>query len=64
MDKLLKLVGDLAAIIGIIVCIVAGVSRISGHYHLAGFETVTLFIAGIAIMLVASLIKLYRIENR
>lgn len=64
MNKLLKLVGDLGAVVGVLVCIVAGVSRVSGSYHLAGFETVTLFIVGIAIMLTATLAKLYRIENR
>ena len=64
MDKLLKLVGDLGAVVGVLICIAAGVSRIGGNYHLAGFETVTLFIVGIAIMLTATLAKLYRIENR
>jgi len=64
MDKLFKLAGDLGAVAGILVCIVAGISRIGGNYHLAGFETVTLFIVGIAIMLTATLVKLYRIENR
>ena len=64
MDKLLKLVGDLGAIVGILICLVAGASRISGSYHLVGFETVTLFIVGIAIMLTATLDKLHRIEKK
>ena len=64
MDKLLKLVGDLGAVTGILICVTAGMTRIAGNYHFAGFETVTLFIVGIAIMLTATLAKLYRIENR
>ena len=64
MDKLIKLIGDGAAIIGVLVCLFAGLSRAAGNHTLGGYESMTLLTAGIAVMLVAILAKLYRIENR
>ena len=46
---------------GIIVCALAGVSRLLGIYHVLGFESVTLFIGGIALMVMACLVKLHQL---
>ena len=64
MDKLIKIFGDSAAILGLFICLVAGISRLAGSYNVGGYEAMTLFTGGIAIMLAATLAKLYRIENR
>ncbi|MEE4109745.1 MAG: hypothetical protein V2I24_10375 [Halieaceae bacterium] len=44
---------------GALLCLVAGIARIAGHHHLAGFENATLFIAGSALMIFASMVRLY-----
>jgi len=64
MDKLIKVIGDGASIVGVLVCLFAGLSRAVGNRTLGGYESMTLLTVGIAIMLIAILAKLYRIENR
>ena len=49
--------GNAAAIIGILLCLVAGLARLTGLYYLAGFETMTLLNTGVAIMVFAILLK-------
>lgn len=63
MDKVLDLGGNVAALLGIVVCLLAGLSRLAGNYHVLGFETVTLFIAGTAIMVFACLVKLHKLSQ-
>ena len=53
MDKLIKIFGDAAAVLGLLICLVAGLWRVAGHYTLAGYESMTLFTGGIALMLAA-----------
>lgn len=64
MDKLIKMFGDGAGLLGLLICLIAGLTRLAGKYTLGGYESMTLLIGGIAIMLAAALAKLYRIENR
>jgi type IV secretory pathway VirB2 component (pilin) len=59
MQKLIQTVGDIAAILGITICLVTGVMRLSGQGIVFGFEAITLFIGGIALMVMACLAKLY-----
>lgn len=49
--------GNLAAIVGILLCLVAGLARLGGMFYLAGFESMTLLNAGVAIMVAAILLK-------
>ena len=58
MEKGLGIIGNVTGGAGIIACGLAGVSRLLGSYHLLGFEAVTLFIGGIALMVMACLAKL------
>ena len=58
MQKLIQTVGDIAAILGITICLVTGVMRLSGQAVVFGFEAITLFIGGIALMVMACLAKL------
>jgi hypothetical protein len=62
MDKLLDLVGNIAAVLGMLVCLVAGLFRLSGSYYVFGFEAVTLFTGGIALMVFACLAKLQNLN--
>ncbi|HID48717.1 MAG TPA: hypothetical protein EYP40_03730 [Chromatiales bacterium] len=59
MKNIIRLAGDLAALLGIATSVVAGLVRLSGEFYLLGFETQTLFLASIAIMLIACLAKLH-----
>jgi len=60
---LLETVANVVAVIGISACAVAGVSRLLGSYHVLGYEAITLFIGGIALMVFSGLIKLQIIKS-
>ena len=62
MEKIVDIVGTVLGVIGVLVCLLAGVSRFAGNYYLMGFETVTLFIGGISIMVAACLAKLHSVS--
>ena len=62
--KLLEVSGNLAAVLGILVCCIAGGSRLLGNWQTLGISTMSLFMVGIGIMLVACLAKLQVLINR
>ncbi|HYQ90802.1 MAG TPA: hypothetical protein VES89_01670 [Candidatus Competibacteraceae bacterium] len=39
-------------------------ARLSGNHYLMGYENMTLFTAGIGLMVLAYLAKLYQLSNR
>jgi len=55
--------GNLAAVLGILLCIAAGGSRAMGSYHVLDFQAMTVFTAGIALMVLGCLGKLHRLEK-
>ena len=61
--KYLEVVGNLAGLAGIGICLLAGVSRLVGAYYLLGFQTLTLFNGGIALMVMACLAKLHSMSK-
>jgi hypothetical protein len=66
MNTILANVGTGVGIIGILVCLIAGLARLGGFYYLAGFESVTLLNTGVALMVLAILMKvelIYRKSN-
>jgi type IV secretory pathway VirB2 component (pilin) len=63
MDKIIALGGNVVGLAGVLLTVVAGVGRIMGHYHLAGFEIMTLFVGGMGLMLIGSFAKLYILSN-
>ena len=63
MVKLLGLIGNSAGLLGILICLVAGVSRLAGSYYVFGYEGITLLTAGIALMVMACLIKLHQLTT-
>ena len=59
MLKLIKFSGNAAALLGILICFVSGVSRLMGNFETMGLATLTLFTVGIALMVLACLAKLH-----
>ncbi len=57
-------VGNAAGLIGILICIVAGLSRMMGNWHTAGYATMTLFTVGIGFMVFACLAKLHALSAK
>ena len=63
MHKAFYLMGNLAGIVGGVLCFFAGMVRLVGQYQLLGYEVRTLFLGGIALMVMACLIKLHQLER-
>ena len=64
MNNLLLWVGRLAGVIGVVVCVLALLVRITGSYTLAGFGIGTLFLGGTAAMVAGCLCLLLRMDER
>ena len=58
MANLSSLAGNLVAVIGVSMCLVAGVVRVFGNCHLFGYSAMTIFMAGTGLMVMACLAKL------
>lgn len=61
MNKFIRVIGNIAAVLGILMCIVAGGLRVTGNFYVFGVEGESFFIAGIALMVLACLAMLYRL---
>ena len=55
MNKLLLWVGRIAGVGGLLLCVMAGLVRITGHYWLGSFQVGTLLQLGMAVMIVGCL---------
>ena len=64
MNEALLWLGRVVGIIGGIVCMLAVVVRVTGHYTYAGFEIGTLFLGGTAAMVAGCLCLLLRMDKR
>ncbi len=64
MNKTIALGGNVVSLAGVLLTVTAGVARVTGHYHLAGFEVMTLFVGGMGLMLIGSLAKLHTLTNQ
>ena len=62
MNGLLRLAGHIAAVFGVLICLITGLVRVGGQYYFLGFEAQTLFIGGIALMVMACLARLYALQ--
>ena len=58
MRGLLSFSGSLVGWVGILICLAAGLLRVSGSFHYAGYETMTIFSAGIALIVAGAFAKL------
>ena len=64
MSKFIGIFGNIVAVLGILTCIVAGATRLSARYYVAGFEAMVVFTLGIGLMVFVCLIKLYLLESK
>jgi len=64
MEKTYVIVGGFTAVAGIVICLAAGLARLLGNHYFLGFESVTLFIGGIALMVLACLVRLEQLLLR
>jgi hypothetical protein len=64
MYKSLVLSGSISGILGALTCLIAGLARIAGYYYLAGYQSTTLFNAGVGLMVFACLIKLETLQSQ
>jgi hypothetical protein len=56
--NLLKIVSDIFRVLAVLICLVSGLARVSGHFYLVNFEVLTLFNAGMALVVFSCLLKL------
>jgi hypothetical protein len=63
-EKLLRWIGRLAGLAGVLIFLGAILARLTGSYHVGGFQVGTLLQAGIAVMLVACLSYLALLAER
>lgn len=59
MENMLTRVGFVIGFIGLVLCLVSGVSRVAGSFYLFGYQSITILFAGIAMMVAACMFKLY-----
>ena len=64
MGDVIRLVGNVSAIAGILLAFGAGLARVLGLYLVSGFTTMTLFQVGTGLMVLACLCKLQTMQNR
>jgi len=64
MKNSIGLLGTAAGALGVLVTAAAGIVRLSGHYHLGGFELMTLFNGGVGLMVAGCLFKLHALGAR
>jgi len=64
MNTLLTRLGTGIGIIGILVCLIAGLVRLSGNYYLSGYSVQSLLMIGIASLIMACFLKLEYLSRR
>lgn len=64
MNRLVEVVGNVVGVVGILVCLTAGLARLAGSWYVAGFQTMVLFQVGIGLMVTACLAKLHALASR
>lgn len=58
MTRILDMAGSAAGLLGLVVCLASGVSRLAGTFYLGGVPTVTVFVAGAGLLLAGCYLKL------
>ena len=64
MGKMVGVVGNVSAIVGILLSFGAGLARVLDLYLVSGYATMTLFQVGTGLMVLACLCKLETMQNR
>jgi hypothetical protein len=64
MYKNLALAGSISGIVGMLMCLIAGLTRIAGYYYLADYQSTTVFNTGVGLMVFACLVKLETLPTK
>jgi hypothetical protein len=64
MDNLLVMLGRVAGIAGVVICLVAGFARTVGHFYLAGFSVTALMQAGMGGLMIGCFLLLLAMQSR
>ena len=64
MERAIMVIGNLAALLGILLCGGAAITRLLGSYHTFGYASITLFQAGTGLLVLACFCTLQRILMR
>ena len=59
MIRMMEIGGNVAGLVGLLLCFVSGALRLSGMWDVHSFDLMTLFTVGIALMVAACLFKLH-----
>ena len=63
MEKLFEIVSNIVALLGILMCLGAGIARLLDTHHMLGQPAFNVFVGGIAFMIMACLVKLHNLER-
>jgi len=63
MLKNFALAGRISGVVGALICLVAGLTRVAGMFYVAGFQSTTLFNVGIGLMVFACMLRLEALGN-
>lgn len=58
MKQTIAWVSNFVGLIGVVMCAAAGLFRMTGQFYIAGYEVVTVFNAGVGVMMFSALLKL------
>lgn len=58
MQKLLGAAANITGLVGALICLLAGISRVTGGFHLGDFESMTVFVGGMGLMVFSAILKL------
>lgn len=64
MSARLSLLGGVLGGAGLLLALIAGASRLTGHYYVGGFELMTLFHGAVGIMVAGCFVKLHVLTLR
>tara|TARA_R110000823_G_scaffold210224_14_gene340598 strand:- start:36528 stop:36731 length:204 start_codon:yes stop_codon:yes gene_type:complete len=64
MHKNIIILGSITGVLGALICAVAGLGRVAGYFGILGFQSSTLFIVGIGLMVFACLVKLEEMASQ
>jgi len=58
MKQHLSTAGSAIGVLGMLICLIAGLTKLTGSYYLLGYEAMTLFMVGIGLIATGCLAKL------
>ena len=64
MNKLIEIVGNIVAVVGILACLAASMARLGSSWYVAGFQTMALFTVGVGLMVMGCLAKLHVLQAK